>query len=109
MSATWLYFVSMNYSVHAFMYGYYCLQALNLVPRSFPTILITMSQIIQMFIGTGVCLSAWYFKLKGHSCNNQNSNLIAGGFMYGSYLYLFCEFALKRYGNTRKTMVKYTV
>ena len=102
MSATGLYFVSMNYSVHALMYGYYCLQALKMVPRSFPTILITMSQITQMFIGTGVCASAWYFKLKGHSCNNEDSNLIAGGLMYGSYLYLFCEFALKRYGNRIK-------
>ena len=56
----------------------------------------------QMFIGTGVCASAWYFKLKGHSCNNEDSNLIAGGLMYGSYLYLFCEFALKRYDNQIK-------
>jgi len=50
-----------------------------------------------MFIGTGVCASAWYFKLDGRSCSNELSNLIAGGLMYGSYLYLFCEFAVNRY------------
>ena len=103
MSATGLYFVSMNYSVHALMYGYYCLQALKKVPRSFPTVLITLSQIVQMFIGTGVCASAWYFKLKGHDCRNEDSNLIAGGLMYGSYLYLFCAFACKRYGTAYST------
>lgn len=97
MSGTGLYFVAMNYSVHALMYGYYCLQALKKVPKSFPTILITMSQILQMFVGTGVCASAWYFKLDGRSCSNDLSNLIAGGLMYGSYLYLFCEFAVNRY------------
>jgi elongation of very long chain fatty acids protein 6 len=89
--------VAMNYSVHALMYGYYCLSALHLVPKSFPAYLITLSQIAQMFIGTGVCLSAWYFVLSGKTCHNDKSNLIAGALMYGSYLYLFCEFAVKRY------------
>lgn len=97
-AATGLYFVAMNYTVHALMYGYYCLQALNLCPKSFPTVLITLSQIGQMFIGTGVCASAWYFSLSGKSCSNDVSNLVAGGLMYGSYLYLFTAFALKRFG-----------
>lgn len=93
-----LYFVAMNYTVHALMYGYYCLQALNVCPKSFPTILITMSQIAQMFVGTGVCLSAWYFMLAGKTCSNELSNLVAGALMYGSYLYLFTAFAFKRFG-----------
>lgn len=97
-----LYFVAMNYSVHALMYGYYCLQALNMCPKSFPTVLITISQIAQMFVGTGVCLSTWYFMLSGKSCNNSLSNLTAGAIMYSSYLYLFVEFALKRYGGPKK-------
>ncbi len=97
MAASGLYFVAMNYTVHALMYGYYCLQALNVCPKSFPAILITLSQIAQMFIGTGVCTSAWYYLLNGHQCANELSNLIAGAGMYGSYLYLFCEFAVRRY------------
>jgi len=92
-----LYFVAMNYSVHALMYGYYCLQALGVCPKSFPAILITMSQILQMFIGTGVCVSCWYYKYSGRPCANEMSNLIAGALMYGSYLYLFMDFAVRRY------------
>lgn len=97
MAGSGLYFVAMNYAVHALMYGYYCLQALKVCPKSFPAVLITISQIAQMFVGTGVCISAWYFKFSGRSCSNEDSNLILGALMYGSYLYLFCEFAVKRY------------
>lgn len=96
-AASGLYFVAMNYTVHALMYGYYCLQALNVCPKSFPAYLITLSQIAQMFIGTFVCCSAWYYMLAGHECSNDKSNLVAGAGMYGSYLYLFSEFAVKRY------------
>ena len=102
MAGTGLYFVAMNYSVHALMYGYYCLQALGVCPKSFPAILITFSQISQMFVGTGVCISTWYYKLNDHPCHNDMSNLIAGGLMYGSYLYLFCDFAVRRYANKGK-------
>ncbi len=97
MAASGLYFVAMNFTVHALMYGYYCLQALNVCPKSFPAYLITLSQIAQMFIGTGVCISCWYYVLHGKTCHNEYNNLIAGALMYGSYLYLFCEFAVKRY------------
>jgi len=102
LAGSGLYFVAMNYTVHALMYGYYCLQALNCCPKSFPTILITLMQIAQMFVGTGVCISCWYYLLSAKegsaSCSNDLSNLIAGGLMYGSYLYLFVEFAVGRYG-----------
>lgn len=97
-----LYFVAMNYSVHALMYGYYCLQALDSCPKSFPTILITISQITQMVIGTGVVISCWYFKLNNVTCHNDESNLVVGGIIYASYLYLFVEFFVKRYGPGNK-------
>jgi len=99
MAASGLYFVSMNYTVHALMYGYYCLQALHMCPKSFPAFLITFAQIAQMFVGTGVCIACWYFKLHNgaDTCHNDTSNLLAGAAMYASYLYLFCEFAVKRY------------
>jgi len=97
-----LYFVAMNYTVHAIMYGYYCLQALRMVPKSFPAVIITIGQIIQMFVGTGVCISCWYYKLSGRTCQNDQSNLIAGALMYGSYLYLFADFAFRRYVFVKK-------
>jgi hypothetical protein len=94
-----LYFVAMNFTVHALMYGYYCLQSLGLCPKSFPAVLITISQIAQMLVGTAVCISAWYFKFSGssQSCHNDVTNLVCGALMYGSYLYLFVEFAVSRY------------
>ncbi len=97
LDAGGLFFVSMNYTVHAMMYGYYCLQALNCCPKAFPPVLITIAQITQMLVGTGVCVSCWYYLLNGKPCANDFNNLVAGAIMYGSYLYLFCEFALKRY------------
>ena len=103
MDASGLYFVAMNFTVHTLMYGYYCLQALNVCPKSFPAILITLAQIAQMFIGTGVCVSCWYYLLNDKPCNNELTNLIAGALMYGSYLYLFCEFAVKRYMGPKKS------
>jgi len=96
-SGTGLYFVAMNYSVHALMYGYFALQAMN-AAKGFPVFMITLSQILQMFIGTGVCISAWYFMLSGKKCHNDLSNLIAGGSMYASYLYLFVAFAFEKFG-----------
>lgn len=102
-SSTGLYFVAMNYTVHAVMYFYYCLQTLHLLPRSFPAHMITILQIMQMFVGALVVLSSAIFYVFGGSayppgtCNDHPVNIISGGLMYGSYLYLFIKFALRRY------------
>lgn len=101
LAGSGLYFVAMNYSVHAMMYGYFCLQALNVCPKNFPAYLITAAQIAQMFVGTGVCISCWYFKYHpkdpSSPCENDLLNLYAGALMYGSYLMLFLHFALGKY------------
>ena len=96
-AASGLWFVAMNYSVHALMYGYYCLSTLNRIPKWFPVWLITLSQITQMIIGTAVCIAAWYYYRDGRPCHNDISSLRAGAVMYGSYLYLFVDFAVRRY------------
>lgn len=101
MSGSGLYFVAMNYSVHSIMYGYYCLQSLKMVPSYFPTYMITASQIAQMLIGTFICMATWYFKWTLNQCHNKSSTLIMGTIMYGSYLYLFCDFALKKFYNKK--------
>lgn len=102
-SSAGLYFVSMNYTVHAVMYFYYFLQAIKAIPKWFPSWIITLMQITQMIIGTGIVCASLYFYFKGGSkyapgeCNNSPSNLAAGGIIYASYLYLFVEFAVKRF------------
>ncbi len=98
-----LYFVAMNYTVHAAMYGYFFLQAVKMVPKWFPSWIITLMQISQMIIGTAIVGASFYYYFVGGkqyapgACNNDPSNLAVGGIIYTSYLYLFVEFAVKRF------------
>ena len=102
-SAIGLHFVAMNCSVHAIMYFYFFLAALKLIPRWFPSWIITAAQISQMVVGVIVVSGALYYHYIGKqqnppiSCHNEFSNLIAGVVMYGSYLLLFLKFAFERY------------
>jgi len=102
-SAAGHYFASMNFTVHAVMYFYYFMQAIKAIPKWFPSWIITIMQISQMIAGTAIVCSCLYYHHYGGSiykpgeCNNDSSNLIGGGIMYGSYLYLFVEFAVKRF------------
>lgn len=106
LAGSGLYFVAMNYSVHSMMYGYFCLQALEICPKSFPSYLITLAQIMQMFVGTGVCVSTWYFiHYENTDCATNFANLVSATVMYGSYLYLFAQFAVGRF-LTKKTKTK---
>jgi len=83
------------------MYGYYALMAMRAVPKWFPSYIITIGQIAQMVVGTFICSCSWYFvsfpNEEKEPCSNEFSNLVAGGLMYASYLWLFVEFALKRF------------
>ena len=74
-------------------------------------------QISQMIVGTFiVIMSIYYYNYGGAiypptKCNNNLSNLFAGGIIYSSYLYLFVEFAVKRFifgpsGNDKKKVKK---
>lgn len=102
-SSTGLYFVAMNYTVHTAMYSYYCMQALRMLPTWFPAYIITIMQILQMLVGAVIVLTSAYFytfggdKYAPGKCNEHPYNVLAGGLMYGSYLYLFIRFAVKRF------------
>jgi elongation of very long chain fatty acids protein 6 len=95
-SSTGLYFVAMNYSVHAIMYGYYFLMALRIKPP-IPAWTITVSQTSQMFVGTFICISSYFMMVNGTNCSVKMENIFAGGIMYLSYFILFMHFALERY------------
>mmetsp|Transcript_54620 Transcript_54620/g.116039 ORF Transcript_54620/g.116039 Transcript_54620/m.116039 type:complete len:307 (-) Transcript_54620:170-1090(-) len=95
-----LFFVTMNYAVHAVMYGYYFLMAVGMRPRWFNPIVVTLMQIAQMAVGVSVTALGFYFYSnpeEGRICNIQKENLTAGFIMYGSYFYLFLHFFLTRY------------
>ena len=96
-SSTGLYFVAMNYSVHAIMYGYYYLMAIKAWPKWIPAHLITVAQISQMVVGTSICVASYYYKKDGHACAVEWENVVSGALMYGSYLYLFTDFFVRRF------------
>lgn len=108
-ASTGLFFVAMNYSVHAVMYGYYFLMAIRMKPKWLPPAVITMMQITQMLVGTALCAMSYLLLSKGESCAVKKENVVAGAIMYGSYLYLFAEFAVKRFILTPKKTAKKVV
>lgn len=92
-------FIVMNYTVHAIMYGYYGLMALKIKPAWFKAVYITMAQISQMIVGVAVTSLNFYYYHNDTdgTCDIKPPMLLAGFLMYGSYLYLFMDFFLKRY------------
>ena len=96
------YFASMNLTVHAVMYFYYFMQAMKSVPKWFPVWIITIMQISQMIGGTFLVCAGIYYHIYGGvkypagQCN-EISNLVMGGVIYASYLYLFVAFAVQRF------------
>jgi hypothetical protein len=81
-----------------------------------PPKFVTAFQISQMVVGVIIVGSSIYYHyhhegastrkfhfdvhpggFKSSPCNNMQSNLIAGFLMYASYLYLFVEFAVKKF------------
>ena len=111
-SGAGLWFVAMNYSVHSIMYFYFYLQTTGQAPKWLTkhAYMITVFQILQMLMGTSIVLACVYFNYaglskgpytykysKGDKCSNTDSNLLAGGVMYASYLFLFVAFAFRRF------------
>jgi len=97
-SATGIFFVAMNYTVHAIMYGYFCLMALKMKPKWLNPVYITVAQITQMIVGIAVNLAAAYYKNNSAgTCFVTDDNLLSGSVMYGSYAFLFIKFALDRF------------
>jgi hypothetical protein len=99
-SPSGLFFVVMNYSVHAVMYGYYFLMAVKMRPKWFNPIVVTFMQLSQMFIGVGVTIVAYYYyshPVEGRECQIRKENNLAAFVMYGSYFYLFAQFFVMRY------------
>merc|ERR1712157_61648 len=97
-----IFFVVMNYSVHASMYGYYFLMAIKMRPKWFNPIVITMFQISQMVVGIAVTLAGFYYYKTDSTCGIEKENNSAAFVMYGSYLFLFLQFFFGRYYRPKK-------
>lgn len=92
-----IFFVTMNYSVHAVMYFYYFLMAAQLKPKWFKAVWITAAQISQMVVGVVVTCMGFYYSQNHTNCLIKPQNNTAGFVMYGSYLILFLQFFVGRY------------
>lgn len=92
-----IFFIVMNYTVHATMYGYYFLMAMKLKPKWFDPMVVTVMQISQMFVGVAVTLAGFYYYKTDSTCQIHAENNIAAFVMYGSYLFLFLQFFFTRY------------
>nr|XP_002740724.1 PREDICTED: elongation of very long chain fatty acids protein 6-like [Saccoglossus kowalevskii] len=90
-------FLTMNFTVHAFMYLYYAIRATGYRVPLKVNIVITSLQITQMVVGCGVLIYAYAMKTKGYGCDVSDFNLTYGGLMYLSYFILFANFFYHTY------------
>ncbi|GAB5035515.1 fatty-acyl elongase [Nannochloropsis oceanica] len=98
-----VYFIAMNYTVHAVMYSYYFLMAINAKPKWLNPMYITFLQISQMVAGVVITLCGFHYIARDPStCGVVPHVLYFQGLIYGSYLYLFLEFLIKRFFSSSK-------
>lgn len=87
-----LWFIAMNYLVHAVMYFYFFMSQVGgycfNVIRKFKGA-ITILQILQMFVGMTVCAVGLAFHSSGCKCNRMNA--LFGILMYTTYFVLFMK------------------
>jgi len=97
-----IYFVAMNYSVHAIMYFYYFLAGVCKQPPKW-ALFVTVLQLSQMAGGIVVTVSHLSIMIFGSidNCDGHTPNLNAALVMYASYFALFAQFLLVRYCKKR--------
>lgn len=107
-------FGTMNYGVHAMMYGYYFLMAIGMKPKWLNPMYITSAQILQMVSGIVTTAVALFYYLQTKSdvskglevtCKATALELSAAVLMYGSYLFLFVQFFAVRFSKPMKKKV----
>ena len=84
----------MNYTVHAVMYGYYCLMALRMKPKWLP-IVITFMQLSQMVVGVGVQIAL--IKHAYSRAARPTSRMSSPAASCTSYFGLFFKFLVERF------------
>lgn len=97
-----LYFVGINFSIHAVMYMYFFLMTVHTqLPSWFNPKWLTVAQISQMFVGIYVIGASAYYKYfapeNGRGCAIEGEMILAISAMYATYLVLFVNFFWDRY------------
>ena len=87
-----IFFIGMNFTVHAIMYFYYFMKAAGWWPRWIPSWMITILQLLQMVVGVGVCYVTYYYeKVRHMHCTTTENSFQAGAVMYFTYFLLFLQ------------------
>lgn len=94
--------MSLNFTVHAFMYSYYALRIAGVRVNRLIAMSITSMQIGQMLIGLSIILYAGIARLSStsaaaSSCQTSDRSLLIGLICYASYFWLFCRFFARSY------------
>ena len=94
---------TMNYSIHFLMYGYYAcmLTPAKKIVSSF-SIVITTLQLSQMVVAFFVHCYIYYALVSGGSCDATEMSILLTGFVYLTYMLLFCKYFVDRYRKKSK-------
>jgi len=102
-----VFFGPINAAVHTIMYFYYFLMAVRMKPKWMNAMWITVAQLVQMVVGVSVSVISFYYYKTDETCAVTKNTVTSAFLMYGSYLYLFAAFFVKRYfkgKSTKKTV-----
>ncbi|XP_077999747.1 very long chain fatty acid elongase 6-like [Glandiceps talaboti] len=92
------YFLTMNYTVHAFMYFYYALKASGMVKiPGYVNISITVMQVFQMVVACVVNILAHIYRKRGEYCSTTDTHTFVSFILYFSYFALFANFFYQTY------------
>lgn len=90
-------FITMNYNVHALMYSYYALRAMNFrIPKKI-SITLTSLQTMQMVAGLKVNIAVFLLKSRGTPCSQSYGNVCLALAMYFCYFILFSLYFYNTY------------
>ncbi|GMR46574.1 hypothetical protein PMAYCL1PPCAC_16769, partial [Pristionchus mayeri] len=99
-------FVFMNYSVHAVMYTYYALAAADFRFPKWCSMIVTVLQTSQMFIGVCISCTVLYVKMNGGLVQQSWENLLLCFTIYFSFAILFMNFFIQTYLKKKEKKVK---
>lgn len=100
--AGFIWYMAMNYTIHAFMYAYYGFSTIGYrLPRSV-TWYITMAQILQMLTAFIVQIVILFVR-NDDNCPASDINIFGAMFLSGSYFILFARFFSVTYIKQKST------
>lgn len=92
-----IWYAGMNFAVHALMYSYYTMKAMKFKIPRIVAMFITVCQLVQMFLGVGVQITALQRLNNQQPCDSSYRDISYALCIYGSYAILFANFFYQSY------------